>query len=54
MLQAVPFSPHSLQHDAGVMLLTVKMSNGGLPGLHHLPQLTHQLTLHNQTLRLKD
>ena len=54
MLQAVPFSTHSFQHDAGMMLLTVKMSNGGLPGLHHLPQLTHQLTLHKRTHRLKD
>ena len=49
VLQAVPFSTHSLQHDAGLMLLTVKMSNGGLPGLHHLPQLTHQLTLQTDT-----
>ncbi len=49
MLQAVPFSPHSLEHDAGMVLLTVQMSNGGLPGLHHLPQLTHQLTLQTDT-----
>jgi len=49
MLQAIPFSTYGLQHDAGLMLLTVKMSNGGLPGLHQLPQLTHQLTLQPDT-----
>jgi hypothetical protein len=49
MLQAIPFSTYGLQHDAGLMLLTVKMSNGGLPGLHQLPQLTHQLTLQTDT-----
>ena len=46
MLQAVPLSPHSLQHDACLLLLAVQVSNGGLPGSHHLPQLTHQVTLH--------
>lgn len=45
MLQAVPLSSDSNEHDAGLMLLTVQMSNGGFPGFHNLSQLTHQLTL---------
>lgn len=46
MLQAIPLSSDGNEHDAGLVLLVLQLSNGGFPGFHNLSQLAHQLTLH--------
>lgn len=45
MLKAVPLGSDSNEHDAGLVLLIVQLSDGSFSCFYNLPQLVHQLTL---------
>ena len=48
MLKTVSLHSDSLKHDAGLMLLTVQLSDGGLSRPHHLSELSHESILQQQ------